>query len=73
MRDSTRSAQSVPEFFSPHVREARRFYLDLAPPARQPLAVVCGGLERSAVDYSIDRADFPYFAIELVVRGKGSL
>ena len=52
---------------------ARRFYLDLSPSARQPLAVVCGGLERSAVDYSIERANFPYFAIELVVRGKGTL
>jgi AraC-like DNA-binding protein len=73
MPDSTTSTQPVPDFFSPQVREARRFYLDLSPPARQPLAVVCGGLERSAVDYSIERADFPYFAIELVVRGKGTL
>ena len=30
-----------PDFFSVQVREARRFYLDLAPPAEDPLAVVC--------------------------------
>ena len=64
---------SAPEFFSPQVRETRRFYLDLAPPARQPLAVVCGGFEYSAPDYAIDRADFPYFSIEFVARGKGTL
>ena len=67
------AARSAPEFFSPQVREARRFYLDLAPPARQPLAVVCGGFECSAPDYAIDRAGFPYFSIEFVARGKGAL
>ncbi len=64
---------SAPTFFSPHVSEARRFYLDLAPPEKQPLAVVCGGVERSARDYVIDRADFPYLSIEFVARGKGTL
>ena len=73
MTDSVPLTHSVPEFFSPHVREARRFYLDLAPSARQPLAVVCGGFERSTPDYAIERADFPYFAIEFVVHGKGTL
>jgi AraC-like DNA-binding protein len=66
-------SQPAPEFFSPQVREARRFYLDLAPPARQPLAVVCGGFECSAPDYAIDRASFRYFSIEFVARGKGTL
>jgi AraC-like DNA-binding protein len=65
--------QSPPTFFTPHVREARRFYLDLAPPARQPLTVVCGGLERLAPDYSVDRPTFPYYSIEFVARGKGTL
>ena len=36
-----------PEFFSAQVTEARRFYLDLAPPSTQALAVVCGGCEQS--------------------------
>jgi AraC-like DNA-binding protein len=65
--------RSVPDFFTPHVREARRFYLDLAPSSRQPLVVVCGGAERLAPDYSVDRATFPYYSIEFVARGKGTL
>lgn len=63
----------APDFFTPHVREARRFYLDLAPSPRQPLAVVCGGAEQLAPAYSVDRATFPYFSIEFVARGKGTL
>ncbi len=63
----------APDFFTPHVREARRFYLDLAPPARKPLAVVFGGVEHLAPAYSVDRATFPYFSIEFVARGKGTL
>jgi AraC-like DNA-binding protein len=63
----------TPEFFSPQVREARRFYLDLDPPKRQPLVVVCGGFEQTAPDYVIDRAGFSYLSIEFVARGKGIL
>jgi AraC-like DNA-binding protein len=73
MPKSAAASHPAPEFFSPHVREARRFYLDLAPPARQPLAVVCGGFEYSAPDYAIDRANFPYFSIEFVASGKGAV
>lgn len=73
MPDTPRPSQPAPEFFSPQVRDARRFYLDLAPPVRQPLAVVCGGFEVSAPDYAIDRTDFPYFSIEFVARGQGKL
>jgi AraC-like DNA-binding protein len=65
--------RSAPDFFTSHIREARRFYLDLAPPARQPLAVVCGGVEHLAPDFSVDRVTFPYFSIEFVARGKGTL
>jgi AraC-like DNA-binding protein len=73
MPDHLPVCPSPPEFFSAQVRDARRFYLDLAPPARQPLAVVCGGFEVSARDYAIDRADFSYFSIEFVARGQGQL
>ena len=62
-----------PAYFSPQVLEAKRFYLDLAPPPTKPVAGVSGGCERCASDYAIDRATFPYFGLELVVRGKGSL
>src|SRR3972149_4137300 len=62
-----------PDFFSIQVREAQRFYLDLAPPPTEPIAVVCGGYEQCTADYAIHRANFPYFAIEFVARGKGAV
>ena len=70
---SAESTRKPPEFFSPHVSEARRFYLDLTPPPDTPLAVVCGGCEACAPDYAIRRATFPYYSVEFVARGKGSL
>ena len=51
----------------------KRFYLDLAPPASMPMAVVCGGCERLRPDYAIHRPSFPYYSIEFVARGKGQL
>jgi AraC-like DNA-binding protein len=63
----------VPEFFSPQVSEARRFYLNLNPPKRAPLAVVSGGCEHCAPNYEIHRPTFPFYSIEYVVRGGGSL
>jgi len=68
-----RPQPAAPEFFSPQVREARRFYLDLAPAAETPLAVVCGGREQCAADYAIHRATFPYYSIEFVAAGRGTL
>ncbi|MGA2061559.1 MAG: AraC family transcriptional regulator [Thermoguttaceae bacterium] len=62
-----------PDFFSLQVREAQRFYLDLAPPPTEPIAVVCGGYEQCAADYAIHRMNFPYYTIEFVARGKGSV
>ena len=72
-RKSSTEPQNPPEFFSRQVREARRFYLDLNPPPNVRLAVVCGGCERCAVDYAIQRASFPYFCLEMVAGGAGSL
>jgi AraC-like DNA-binding protein len=69
---STKSTKP-PEFFSRQVREAKRFYLDLAPRRDITLAVVCGGYESCAPDYTIRRSTFPYYSIEFVARGKGSL
>ena len=64
---------AAPEFFSRDVAEARRFYLDLTPPAKTRLAVVCGGCERSPPDYAIHRTTFPFYSIEYVVRGAGTV
>ena len=71
--DSKSKAQPPPLFFSSQVREARWFYLDLAPPSDVPLAVVCGGCEVCQADYAIHRRTFAYTAIEFVAQGRGRL
>ena len=68
-----RPKPAPPEFFSPQVAEARRFYLDFNPPADQPLAVVCGGCEQCTSDYAIRRPSFPYYSLEFVARGQGTV
>jgi len=73
-RFSTRNAtQTAPDFFSTDVAEARRFYLDLNPPKKRLLAVVCGGLEHCTPGYTIRRETFPFHSIEYVVRGRGEV
>jgi AraC-like DNA-binding protein/quercetin dioxygenase-like cupin family protein len=67
------AAMDAPEFFSPQVSEARRFYLNLNPPKRAPLSVVSGGCEHCAPNYEIHRPTFPFYSIEYVMRGRGSL
>jgi AraC-like DNA-binding protein len=62
-----------PDFFSAQISEAKRFYLDLNPPRSAALAVVCGGCEHCATDYEIHRRTFPYWSVEFVARGKGTL
>jgi len=65
--------RKAPEFFSPDVAEARRFYLNLNPPKDRPLAVICGGLEHCTPDYTIRRESFPFYSIEYVTRGSGEV
>ena len=65
--------QAAPDFFSPQTARARRFYLDLTPPRRAGLVVVCGGLEHCTPDYRIERATFPFHSIEYVIHGHGYL
>ncbi|MGC3956732.1 MAG: AraC family transcriptional regulator [Verrucomicrobiota bacterium] len=68
-----KATPSVPEFFSPDVIQARRFYLDLRPPKQRRLAVVCGGREQCTSNYAIHRRTFPFYSIEYVARGHGSV
>jgi AraC-like DNA-binding protein len=63
----------APEFFSPQVSAARRFYLNLNPPKRAALSVLSGGCEHCTPDYEIHRPTFPFYSIEYVIRGRGSL
>jgi AraC-like DNA-binding protein len=72
-RFSESKALATPEFFSRHVSAARRFYLGLNPPRERVLAVVCGGYEQSTPDYAIHRTTFPYYTIEYVARGRGTV
>jgi AraC-like DNA-binding protein/quercetin dioxygenase-like cupin family protein len=68
-----RSIAASPDFFSPQVSSARRFYLDLNPPRRAGLTVVCGGVEHCSPDYQIQRHSFPFHSIEYVSHGRGRL
>jgi len=64
---------TAPAFFSTQVAQASRFYLNLKPAVRGPLAIVCGGAEQCATDYEIHRATFPFHSIEFVAQGSGTL
>jgi AraC-like DNA-binding protein len=64
---------AVPDFFSPHVVRAQRFYLDLNPLPKRALTLVCGGVETCAADYAIHRRTFPFHSIEYVVSGRGTV
>jgi len=68
-----RKTTTTPDFFSAQVSSARRFYLNLQPPPGTKLAVVCGGAEHCAPNYEIRRETFPFYSIEYVARGEGSL
>ena len=61
-----------PAFISRQVREARLFFRDLRPAPRGPLRVVCGGQERCAPDYRLDRRGFIYPALEFVWSGRAA-
>lgn len=62
---------SLPPFVSRQVQQARRYFWNLTPDPQADLALVCGGCERVAPDYLIQRGDFPYYCIEFVAEGQG--
>lgn len=64
--------QNQPDFISTQVLETRYYYFDQESKG-EDLCIICGGRERIRTDYVIDRKNFPYFAIEYVAEGKGSL
>ena len=63
----------APTFISSRVTSAHRFYLNLKPRASARIAVVCGGREDCAEDYSIERSTFPFWSVEFVGAGTGEL
>lgn len=64
---------AVPAFVSQQVTDAQRFYLNLKPRAVRGLAVVCGGWEKCAPEYRVERTTFPFLGLEFVAAGEGTL
>jgi len=67
----SRAATSSPSFLSRQVESSRVFFFD--EPAAADFQVRCGGLERCRPDYRIKRAGFPWFLLEFVHGGRGTL
>jgi AraC-like DNA-binding protein len=64
----TRSASA---FVSLDVESSRLFFLD--PAEEEDFSVVFGGFENCVSDYVIDRKDFPWYSLEFVGHGNGTL
>lgn len=77
--NAARAPGEPPPFFSAQIAQARRFHLHARPAAGAGegggrwLRVACGGSERCAADYQIQRSTFPYYGLEFVAGGKGTL
>ena len=61
------------DFFTTQFTNAQRFCLDLQPDRKSSLTIVSGGVEKCSSDYDNRREGFPYFALEFVVAGSGTL
>ena len=64
---------SAASLLSQQVTGARYFFLNLAPPPREPLVLVMGGREQCNPDYAIRRHGFPFYVLEYVVSGHGTV
>lgn len=62
-----------PAFFSRQVTLAKRFYIHRFALHSLGLNVVSGGFEQTAKDFVVDRRNFPYYAVEFVSKGRGTL
>ncbi len=56
---------------APQVADSRTFFLQLAGPWRERVAVALGGWELCRADYTVARTRYPYFVLELVTGGSG--
>lgn len=64
-------AREASTFVSKQVESSRLFFLETD--ENEDFTVVFGGFERCRKDYRIDRRNFPWFCLEFVNRGEGSL
>jgi AraC-like DNA-binding protein len=62
-----------PDFFSKQVAQAKRFYIEKKRTKDSRINVICGGCEHTAPDFEINRKNFPYYCIEFVSKGAGSV
>lgn len=62
-----------PAFISRQVTKARRFYREVGARSPSTLSVACGGWEQCTPDYHLKRDDFPYWSVEFVAGGEGTL
>ena len=56
-----------------NVMDAEYFYYDTAPDYNHDLAIICGGYEKCAPDFDINRSNYPYYFVKYTIRGKGTL
>lgn len=56
-----------------NVLDAGYFYYNTAPDYNKALAIVCGGYEKCAPDFEINRSNYPYYFIKCIIKGKGAL
>ncbi len=65
--------ERLPSFISKQVKDSRHFFLNLDPKPSISFEIVCGGVEQVSRDYQIKRDNFPFYAIEFVASGEGTL
>ncbi|HEX7261105.1 MAG TPA: AraC family transcriptional regulator [Luteolibacter sp.] len=63
--------QSATSFLSNEVASSRLFFMD--PAENEDFQVVLGGFERCAPDYRIDRQQLPWYCLEFVSHGTGTV
>ncbi|MHB0946796.1 MAG: AraC family transcriptional regulator [Sedimentisphaerales bacterium] len=55
-----------------HILNAEYFYYETEPNYKKELAIVCGGYEKCAPDYQINRNSYPYYVIKYTISGRGT-
>ena len=61
---------TLPSFISSQVLDASYFFLNLVPSRSDEFVVTCGGIEKCAPDYRLEREDFGFVGIEYVISGR---
>lgn len=55
-----------------HVVQARYFYFDIAHIDQVQLHILCGGYERCAPDFELDRKNLAFYTVKFTLGGKGT-